>query len=152
MNVHCTSWKGCHIGTEKGNTGLCFQSGTYEHEIGHLLGLIHEQNRSDRDEYLVIYWENIESGEESQFDKVLSSEDSRTDQYDYGSTMQYEPKVSLQCILMAETLVNRIFGTLREHEGIRERACLAYIHNNHDLSYSMACFVKVCDGTVIAVN
>ena len=57
------------------------------HEIGHAIGLAHEQARNDRDEYITINFENIQSGMDSQFAK----QNTRNEQaeYDYKSVMQY---------------------------------------------------------------
>lgn len=58
------------------------------HEFGHTLGFIHEQNRSDRDQYIKINWENIIDNFESQFAK---SENATllTRKFDMNSTMMY---------------------------------------------------------------
>ena len=58
------------------------------HEIGHVLGLWHEQNHQDRDKYVIIHEENILPGLEPNFDKetVVSS---LGVPYDINSIMHY---------------------------------------------------------------
>lgn len=39
----------------------CFESdGTIQHELLHVLGLLHEQARPDRDSHVKVLWENID--------------------------------------------------------------------------------------------
>ena len=58
------------------------------HEIGHTLGYIHEQNRSDRDNYIIINEENIQNDAIDQFYKSNSAT-LVTSQFDINSTMMY---------------------------------------------------------------
>jgi hypothetical protein len=57
------------------------------HEMGHALGLWHEQSRNDRDSYVTIEYGNIQSGYSSQFDKA--SPQALFGPYDYDSVMHY---------------------------------------------------------------
>ncbi|GAA4279267.1 M12 family metallopeptidase [Aquimarina mytili] len=49
------------------NMGVRTGTGVMTHEIGHTLGYLHEQNRSDRDQFVDIFPENIQDGAISQF-------------------------------------------------------------------------------------
>lgn len=68
----------------------CWWRGTVTHEIAHALGFYHEQSRPDRDEFVTILWDNIETDKESNFRKYSRSTiDSLGTPYDYGSVMHY---------------------------------------------------------------
>jgi uncharacterized protein (TIGR03437 family) len=57
------------------------------HEIGHALGLHHEQSRKDRDIWLTVMFENIDNYAYAQFQQERNSRD--LGYYDYGSIMHY---------------------------------------------------------------
>ncbi|PKF74410.1 M12 family metallopeptidase [Chryseobacterium sp. PMSZPI] len=57
------------------------------HEMGHSIGLYHEHTRQDRDQYVNILWDNIQSGQEGNFSKYSSGEDIGA--FDINSLMMY---------------------------------------------------------------
>ena len=67
------------IGRDGGEQTINISSagvGSYYHEIGHALGLIHEQKRNDRDSFVTIHWSNIPDDDEDQFEMVEESANS----------------------------------------------------------------------------
>lgn len=67
--------------------------GTAIHELCHALGLFHEMSRSDRDEYVEILWNNIESGKEHNFKTYSQLGDPGADvsAFNFMSIMMYSP-------------------------------------------------------------
>lgn len=67
----------------------CLYKGTIIHNLGHAIGLYREFNRSDRDDYLNIFWKNIQPGMDTQFKKMEPSENLLLTSFDYNSIMMY---------------------------------------------------------------
>ncbi len=90
LSGQCESSVG-HIGGEQttGGSGAC-SLGTLLHEMGHIVGLYHEQSRPDRNTYVTVNFANVIKGSEDNFDQpqdnfqVLGL-------FDYASIMEYIP-------------------------------------------------------------
>lgn len=65
----------------------CDTMGIAVHEIGHNLGMWHEQARRDNYKYIKILWDNIENGRQNQF-KIQITGDVKVP-YDFMSVMHY---------------------------------------------------------------
>ena len=60
------------------------------HELGHAVGFYHEHTRPDRDNYIDVIYDNIETGLEDQFHKARNGEtDTLGLGYDLQSIMHY---------------------------------------------------------------
>ena len=95
----CSSYVG-HIGGLQylNLTTNCRTHGIILHELGHALGLWHEQSRPDRDSYVTIHLDNIEEKYRHNFRKRMDrAVDYQGTRYDYGSVMHYGTKYYTSC-------------------------------------------------------
>jgi hypothetical protein len=63
-------------------------TGDVIHEIGHVIGLWHEQSREDRDKFIRVIWDNVEPKSIHNFSQHIADGDD-VGEYDYCSIMHY---------------------------------------------------------------
>ncbi|MBQ4818476.1 M12 family metallopeptidase [Aquimarina sp. MMG016] len=91
----CSSWVGMQGGKQNINLAAGCSTGSTIHEIGHAIGLWHEQSRKDRDNYVTIKWGNIQAGKTHNFQTYIQrgeDGDEYSPNLDFSSIMMYGPK------------------------------------------------------------
>ncbi len=74
------------ISLQDNASGTCMGQGTIMHEVGHSVGLWHEQSRQDRDSFVTVDLCYCQAGKEHNFNKEVST---AVGGYDYVSLMHY---------------------------------------------------------------
>lgn len=88
----CSSYVGRVGGKQNITLSSSCSTGNTIHEIGHAVGLWHEQSRVDRDKYITIHYDNIQSGREFNFHTYSAQGmdgEEFTSTLDLGSIMMY---------------------------------------------------------------
>jgi hypothetical protein len=85
----CQSYVGRTGGEQRIALDEICSTGNIIHEIGHALGLFHEQSREDRDQFVRINWENVEPGMEHNFEQHITDA-ADIAPYNYASIMHYD--------------------------------------------------------------
>lgn len=87
-NLKCSSYVGRQGGPQIILLGPNCATMNVAHELGHALGLWHEQSRNDRDQYINILWENIDEDYRYNFNQHINDGEDFGN-YDYQSIMHY---------------------------------------------------------------
>lgn len=90
----CSSYVGQIGGEQNINLADACSTGNTIHEIGHAIGLWHEHSRADRDDYVTVHWDNIQTGRDYNFKTYVEAGwdgAEHTNALDFGSIMMYSP-------------------------------------------------------------
>ena len=104
---------------------------TCVHEMCHVLALMHEQNRPDRDNYVIVYEDRILPGYEHNFEKLSVNDYAVYGDFDFSSIMIYSSNATLT-ISSGGYIMTKKDGSLidfNEHLSSKDIAGLKYLYN-----------------------
>lgn len=88
---------GYDSGSRSVTLGIFSSPGLIAHELGHSMGLKHEQTHPARDQYVTIEWDNIQSDKKHNFEIDSDQFGFAGIAYDYGSLMHYGQYTFSKC-------------------------------------------------------
>ena len=126
----CRSAVGMRGGRQELVLGQNCTTGNAIHEIGHALGLWHEQSRGDRDAHIRVRFDRIQQGMEHNFSQHIS-DGIDVEAYDFGSIMHYPLTAFSVDGSPTIELVGDFDGVVGQREGLSEgdRATIKKIYS-----------------------
>uniref|UniRef100_A0A914D682 Metalloendopeptidase n=1 Tax=Acrobeloides nanus TaxID=290746 RepID=A0A914D682_9BILA len=94
----------------------CWDVGVASHEFGHALGMYHEQERWDRDNYITVNWNNTKAKGDAYNQETKLTENHYGQEYDHSSIMHYSQysdciNCSLPTAIAKDPWLQRNIGT-----------------------------------------
>jgi hypothetical protein len=104
-----------------------YRVGSFIHEILHAVGFLHEQNRTGRDTYITVHFDNIKDDWKDQYRRATRQEITTLSGYDYESIMHYGSMGSTSMAIDATKPLITVKNT-----NATERARLTALMGNRD--------------------
>ncbi|XP_064094393.1 blastula protease 10-like [Macrobrachium nipponense] len=125
----------------------CYKEGIILHELGHAMGLFHEQSRSDRSDYIKVNFTNVKAGKEINFLKEETNNFGVP--YDYSSIMHYQSTAfskNGRPTIVTLTPAMQVYIGQRKQLSFRDISIVNHMYNCMDI------WSNSCESTVTCQN